>query len=149
MSFLVVIIDFAVKRIIILNIKNSEGIKLFNGLIKIVYTENTGAAFGIFSNNKLFLIIFNVFIIIFLVCFVFNMFNYNKAVLFLFSLIIGGGIGNLLDRLIYGYVVDYIKLSFFSPVCNFADYCITAGTIGVIFFFLIYDKNIRGAKINK
>ena len=55
-------------------------------------------------------------------------------------MIIGGGIGNLIDRVFLGYVIDYIQLSFFPPVCNFADYCITAGTIlFVIYIFFVSD----------
>ena len=58
------------------------------------------------------------------------------------ALIIGGGVGNLIDRIFLGYVVDYIQISFFPPVCNFADYCITAGTIIlIIWLFFCYDKN--------
>ena len=44
-------------------------------------------------------------------------------------LIIGGGIGNLIDRIFRGFVIDYLSLSFFPPICNFADYCITIGAV--------------------
>ena len=56
------------------------------------------------------------------------------------GLIIGGGIGNLIDRVFYGYVIDYISLSFFSPVCNFADYAITIGTILLIIYVLFFSN---------
>ena len=54
--------------------------------------------------------------------------------------IIGGGIGNLIDRIRLSYVIDYLQLSFFSPVCNFADYCITAGTVMLVVYLLFFSN---------
>lgn len=56
------------------------------------------------------------------------------------ALVIGGGIGNLIDRIFYGYVIDYISLSFFPPVCNFADYCITVGTVLLMVYVLFLSE---------
>ena len=56
------------------------------------------------------------------------------------AVIIGGGIGNLIDRIFYGYVIDYISLSFFPPVCNFADYCITVGTVLLMVYVLFFSE---------
>jgi signal peptidase II len=53
------------------------------------------------------------------------------------ALIIGGGVGNLIDRVAYGFVIDYLSLSFFPPVCNFADYCITVG-VGILAVYLLF-----------
>ena len=64
--------------------------------------------------------------------------DFRKVVL------IGGGIGNLLDRLFRGFVVDYLSLSFFPPVCNFADYCITFGA--VLFIIVLFTQNGDGKK---
>ena len=63
------------------------------------------------------------------------------------ALMIGGGIGNLIDRIWRGFVVDYLSLSFFPPVCNFADYCITIGAflfVIVLLFFGGKDKKQTG-----
>ena len=59
--------------------------------------------------------------------------------------LIGGGIGNLIDRIAYGYVVDYLSLTFFSPVCNFADYCITIGVI-LLAVYLLFFSDKKGRK---
>ena len=67
----------------------------------------------------------------------------DKMFLTAAALIISGGLGNLIDRLFLGYVVDYIKLSFFSPICNFADYCITFGTIILIIYVVFFYKDIK------
>ena len=62
------------------------------------------------------------------------------------ALIIGGGIGNLIDRIFFGYVIDYLSLSFFPPVCNFADYCITAGTIMLVIYLLFFSDVLDSSK---
>ncbi|MDO4831402.1 MAG: signal peptidase II, partial [Clostridia bacterium] len=62
------------------------------------------------------------------------------------GLIIGGGIGNLIDRIFYGYVIDYLSLSFFPPVCNFADYCITIGTVLLIIYLLFFSNVFDSSK---
>ena len=64
------------------------------------------------------------------------------------ALIVGGGIGNLIDRIFYGYVIDYLSLSFFPPVCNFADYCITAGTVMLIIYVMFFAES-KKADANK
>ena len=55
--------------------------------------------------------------------------------------IIGGGIGNLIDRIFYGYVIDYLSLSFFPPVCNFADYCITVGAVLLVLYIIFFSDS--------
>ena len=62
------------------------------------------------------------------------------------GMIIGGGIGNLIDRVLYGYVIDYLSLSFFSPVCNFADYCITIGTVMLMIYILFFSYVAKNTK---
>ena len=54
------------------------------------------------------------------------------------GLMIGGGLGNMIDRIFRGFVVDFLSLSFFPPICNLADYAITAGTICLIVFIIFY-----------
>ena len=56
-------------------------------------------------------------------------------------LMIGGGIGNLIDRIFRQYVVDYLSVSFFPPVCNFADYCITIGALLFVIVLFIQTKD--------
>ncbi len=141
-SVTIAILDQVFKYLVINHLKPIENITVINKLLYFTYLENRGAAFGILSSQRWFFILTTVLVIILLVYLVFTkkfeskMFNISAA------LIIGGGIGNLIDRIFLGYVIDYIQLSFFPPVCNFADYCITAGTIILIIWGLFYyDKN--------
>ena len=109
--------------------------------------ENRGAAFGILQDRQIFFIIIGVLIVlIFGYIIVTNKIN-NKMFFFSAALIVGGGIGNLIDRIIHGYVIDYLQLSFFSPVCNLADYCITVGTVLLVIYLLFYSDKTREASM--
>ena len=141
-SAAIVVLDQIFKYLAINNLKCVENIAVIDNLLYFTYLENRGAAFGIFSNQRWLFIIANVLAIILLVYLVFVKKFQSKIFNISVALIIGGGVGNLIDRIFLGYVVDYIQISFFPPVCNFADYCITAGTIIlIIWLFFCYDKN--------
>ena len=56
------------------------------------------------------------------------------------------GLGNLFERIFHGFVVDYLSLSFFPPICNFADYCITAGTVCLIVYLLFFSDFMKNDK---
>ncbi len=141
-SAAIVVLDQIFKYLAINNLKSIENIVVIDNLLYFTYLENRGAAFGIFSNQRWLFIIATVLAIILLVYLVFVKKFQSKIFNISVALIIGGGVGNLIDRIFLGYVVDYIQISFFPPVCNFADYCITAGTIIlIIWLFFCYDKN--------
>lgn len=106
---------------------------------------NTGAAFGLFSDKTIVLIIVSFIMIIAL--FIFNHFVKTKSIFYSisFSFIVGGAIGNLIDRLVFGYVRDFIFLDFWPsfPVFNFADsfLCIGAVMIAIFILFFMGKKN--------
>lgn len=132
-------IDQIVKQVIIKNILNSS-IEIINGVLNFIYVENTGGAYGIGSNNILMFIIINVIIIGILMKFVISKRDeINNALLIAISLIIAGGIGNLIDRIFRGYVIDFIDINpvFKYPVFNIADIFVVTGCI-VIAIDLIY-----------
>jgi signal peptidase II len=104
-------------------------------IIGLYYTENTGAAFSFFSGSKYFLIIF-VSILLLSVA-VYGIFDKNKHILKSACLIMifSGGLGNLLDRIRNGFVVDYIEFRFMDfAIFNFADILVTVGA----FLLIIY-----------
>lgn len=127
LSALIVAIDQIIKYFIYENLHPSGNVVVIDNLFSLVYSENRGAAFGIFQNATLvFSIITIALIAVFLYLLISKKFTgklFTTAVI----LIIGGGIGNLIDRIFRGFVIDYLSLSFFPPICNFADYCITIG----------------------
>ena len=98
--------------------------------------HNTGIAFGFFKDQGIVFIIIPIIAIILLV---FNVFYYrqndealSRPYIIAFSLILGGAIGNLIDRIMYGYVIDFIDFRIW-PVFNIADSAITIGAVIILF----------------
>ncbi len=87
-----------------------------------VNTGLNGVAFGMFKDMRWVFIALTSVMIAVIIFYMFKKRPSGKFFYICAGLIIGGGIGNLIDRIIYGYVIDYLSISFFPPVCNFADY---------------------------
>ncbi len=121
-------------------------VSVIPGLFNLTYSENRGVAFGLFQDGTVFFAVTTGIVII--VAAIFLVKNYKKSKLFsiALSLIIGGGLGNLFERVYYGYVTDYLSLSFFPPICNFADYCITAGTVCLVVYLLFFSDFLKSDK---
>jgi signal peptidase II len=112
-------------------------LRLIPGLFHIVYVENTGAAFSILQGKRVFLIVFAALMLTALIVYIFLKRKSAPPMLLTgLSLVVGGGLGNLIDRVLFGYVVDYIEFQPFSfPVFNIADISVCAGC-GLLFLHL-------------
>lgn len=146
-SALIAALDYVFKIFVINNLKPIGSVNVIPGLFSLTYVENKGMAFGMLSNARWIFISFTLIIIAALIVYLIK--KPIKSKLFNISaiLIIGGGVGNLIDRIFYGYVVDYLSVSFFPPVCNFADYCITVGAIlMVVYLLFVSDYNKKENK---
>lgn len=135
-----IFIDQVIKAIICGTMENVENsISVIPNFIQLTYVENTGAAFGMFSGQIL-LIGVDIFLIIFIVKLLLNKKNeLVEGTKLGLSMILAGGIANLIDRIFRGHVIDYIDISkvFDYPVFNFADICIVIGVILVIIVIVI------------
>ena len=110
-------------------------------LFKLDFVKNYGAAFNIFSGSRVFLSLISIFFSILLIYLIFKKNTLNAFDLYSFSFILGGTIGNGIDRISKGFVVDFINLNIINfPVFNIADISINIG-----FIFLLYNifKNNR------
>ena len=112
---------------------------VIKGFLGWEYVQNTGAAFGSFSNNTAVLsVITGIIILIGIIAIIAKKIT-NKFLLTVAVMIISGGIGNLIDRIARGYVTDYIKVLFIDfPVFNFADILVTCGSF-LLIIYLIRD----------
>lgn len=108
-------------------------IDLINGYLSFTYLENRGAAFGIFRNKKILLIGVTSFVVLLLIYYLVKNTDINRFLKIGLILIIAGALGNLIDRVILGYVIDfihfYIKNVFDWPVFNIADISVVCGSI--------------------
>lgn len=136
LTILVILVDFFSKYIVSKLMTVNETINLIDNFFRITYVKNTGAAFSIFSNNTILVIIISVVIIGFLLFYIYKNKGNNKLENVSYAFILGGAIGNLIDRLVYGYVIDFLDfeiLSYNAPIFNLAD---TFIVIGVILFLI-------------
>lgn len=122
---------------------------IIDNIFSLTYIENRGAAFGLFEGNKLLLIWITAIVLIGLVVSVFMDKIKNNVLLFSFILIVGGGIGNLIDRIYLGYVVDYLHVTCINfAIFNFADCCVVIGTILLIIYFIFFDNGDKKTSEN-
>ena len=143
-TFLILAIDQLIKLYIINNLYNNSKI-IINGFLNLTYVENTGGAYGIGNNSITFYTLINAIVIGILAIFIqFKKEKVSIPVLISMSLIMSGGLGNLIDRVFRGYVVDYIDINplFKYPVFNFADICIVLGVIYITFSIIINKEKL-------
>ena len=139
LSIFIVLIDQYTKYLIFYNNKiflNKDFL-----LFKLDFVKNYGAAFNIFSGSRVFLSLISIFFSILLIYLIFRKNTLNLFDLYSYSFILGGTIGNGIDRIYKGFVLDFINLNIINfPVFNIADISINIG-----FIFLLYNifKNNR------
>ena len=123
-------------------------IDIIPNFFKLIYTKNEGVAFSMFNGKRIFIIIVSIAVIYLLFKILSKDYFMKKNTKLIedltYGILFGGIFGNLLDRIIRGYVVDYISLNIFGynfPVFNLADIFITVSVIFMIIFTLREDKN--------
>ena len=146
LAVLVAVIDQVLKYLVVNFLDKTNPTEIIPNLFSLTYVENKGAAFGMLADARWIFITFTIIITAFLIYILFKKRINNKLFLTSVGLIIGGGIGNLIDRIFLGYVVDYLSISFFPPVCNFADYCITIGAVLLVIYILFMSDFTKKEK---
>lgn len=104
---------------------------VISGLLEFTYVENRGIAFGMFQNQRWFFVVATSIIAIVVLFFIFKMYKDHVFFTICLSLIFGGAIGNIIDRIRFGYVIDFIHFNFFPPVFNIADSAVVVGAIAL------------------
>ena len=132
LSFFIILIDQFSKYLMFYNYK-----KFINKdflLFRLDFVKNYGAAFNIFSGNRVFLSLISIIFSILLIYLILRKNTLKQIDLFAYSFLLGGTTGNGIDRIFNGFVIDFINLNIINfPVFNVADISINIG-----FIFLIY-----------
>lgn len=136
-SILVFLIDRIIKVIVSSNFKLNVRNKIVDGFFYITNCHNEGAAFSIFDGSRIFLIL-----VTFIVLFLFYRYliknkNVSKLQTISYGILLGGILGNLFDRVVYGYVIDYLDFIIFNfdfAIFNFADMAIVVSAFIIILF---------------
>lgn len=144
LSVIIIILDQLSKFAAIKFLKNSDPYIIIPNFFQFIYVKNYGAAFGILQNKKVFFVIITLAVIIGISFFlVKNYYNINIFMRIGLAMLLGGAIGNLIDRIRWSYVVDFISFRLINrydfPVFNIADIFVVIGTI-IILILILFDK---------
>ena len=142
-TFLLVLFDQITKILVSFNMHLNQSVNIIPNFFSLKYVTNKGAAFSLFNGYTfIFIILAIIFLFIIYFYFIKNK-NLNKLEIISYSLLISGIIGNLIDRIIYGHVIDFLSFNIFGypfAIFNFAD---TFIVISIILIIFIGDKNGR------
>jgi signal peptidase II len=111
------------------------------GIIRITYARNTGMAFSLFENFGIVLLILSLIIASILIIYLFTIDKPRISIRVFSGLVVGGALGNILDRIRFGYVNDFIDVGWW-PVFNIADSSITIA-IGIYIFDAIFIQKLK------
>ncbi|APF26193.1 signal peptidase II [Clostridium botulinum] len=144
MEIIILILGIVLDRIskiwALKTLASGKDIVIIKNLFSLSYLENRGAAFGIFQNRLIFLSLITAIVILGVAYFIVKYKPTSKLLKISLSLIISGAIGNLIDRIYYKFVVDFIMLHYkdvyFFPTFNVADTLVVIGTILLAIYIL-------------
>lgn len=135
LSIIFIIIDQLSKIIVVNNLTNNKSIEVIKSFFYLTYTNNKGAAFSILTGRRILLILVALIVIGVLIYYVRKNKIEGKVNKIALSLVIGGSIGNLIDRILRGAVIDFIDVKIFGynfPIFNLADTFIVIGVFLLI-----------------
>ena len=138
---LLVGVDQLTKWWSVTQLAGTDGIPLWKGVFELTYVENRGAAFGMLQNQQWLFVAVTLVMLALVGILLFGSKAYRHPLsVGAGVLIIAGGIGNLIDRTVSGYVVDFLYFRLIDfPIFNFADICVTGGAIAGIVYLLFFD----------
>jgi signal peptidase II len=134
----IILLDQITKFLAISSLQLNTPVPLIKNFLNLTLVHNRGAAFGFFQNQLLMFVLISILVIAFIFH---NLKNKKNSVIFKLSLslILGGAIGNLIDRLRFGFVIDFLDLRIW-PVFNLADSAITIAAL-LLSWDLLFKKN--------
>lgn len=133
-ALVVIILDQLTKLIIKNSLKLNESIPIIKNIFHLTYITNTGSVFGILKDFQLPIIFFSL-LVIGIIFYYFDKIKEKQRLLQVFiGFILGATIGNLIDRLLYGHVIDFLDFRIW-PVFNVADSFLTVSVVVLIVYF--------------
>ncbi len=129
-----ILVDQFTKYIISTFFNLEQRYEIIKNFYYLTYYKNSGIAFGMFENGKIIIIVVSLLLLLLLIYELKNFYK-NRVAALSFCLLIGGLIGNLIDRIFLGYVRDFLEFDIFNinfPIFNISDACIVVGAIILI-----------------
>lgn len=145
-AVLIIALDQITKYLVINNIGPNDTVTVIKNVFEFVYVKNTGGAFSILNNATWLLSIVSIIFCIGVVVYFVKVKPKEKNICLALSMMFAGALGNAIDRIFRGFVVDFIKTSFINfPVFNVADIAITVGAVILVAKMVFFDntKNLK------
>lgn len=141
LAVLLILADQLTKFLTRAHIEPGGSVPFLPRLLDLTYVKNTGAAFSILEEHTWLLTLFSAVVVMLIAWLVWKKFFTNWLGRLAAALILAGGVGNLIDRAVFGYVTDMIRTLFMEfPVFNVADCCITVGVVLLVIYVLFFCK---------
>ena len=140
----ILILDQLTKIYVVWGMELSQSIPVIKNVLHITYVQNRGMAFGLFANNRMLFMIPTVVLIAVIVLAIVKLKGKNKVLDTSLGLVLGGGVGNMIDRVARGYVVDFVDFcafDFWQWVFNVADAAVVVGAF-LFIIAVVTDKNL-------
>ena len=144
-------LDQLTKWLTVVNLEEYESFPVWQDVFHFTYVKNTGMAFGMLKDHRWVFMVFSTIAIIALIIYLFRFRPESRWMQVSMAMIIGGGIGNMIDRVFLGYVVDFIDVTLINfAVFNIADSFVCIGA-GIMILCLVLDliKEIKLEKAKK
>ena len=149
-AIIIFIIDQISKVIISSYIGLNSSVRIIKNFFYLTYTNNTGASFGILKNSRVLLIVLSIIALVILLRYI-STFKETKYNILGLGFLMGGIIGNLLDRVLFGYVRDFLNfyiIGYDFPVFNIADICIVLGVF-ILIISILKGEDSNGSNSRK
>ena len=144
-------LDQLTKWLTVVNLEEYESFPVWQDVFHFTYVKNTGMAFGMLKDHRWVFMVFSTIAIVALIVYLFRFRPESRWMQVSMAMIIGGGIGNMIDRVFLGYVVDFIDVTLINfAVFNIADSFVCIGA-GIMILCLVLDliKEIKLEKAKK
>lgn len=141
-SVALIVLDQITKQLIVqeLHVTGIDSISVVPGLLELRYLENPAAAFGLFGKVIWLVVALTCVVAVGMVAVLLRYKNHSFFSYTAAALLLAGGLGNLVDRITRGFVVDFIHVMFFNYIFNVADCCVTIGVVCLIIHYIICMK---------
>lgn len=148
-SLLLIVADQVSKYFVSVYLKPVGTITVVKNFLSLSYLENTGISFGLLPNKRWLFVILTILIVIALLVMLFKYKKHDFLSYAILTLLIAGGVGNLIDRIRLAYVIDFIKVEFFGYIFNLADCFVVVGAFLFVIYIIMMEVKSKRSLENK
>lgn len=139
-----VVLDQVTKALVVSHMTLHQELPFLPGFMRLYYTQNKGAAFSILSDHPWVFLVFSAVAMAVIVYLLYRFRNRHPMLTVTLAMILGGGIGNMIDRLVNGYVVDFLDFQFMKfAVFNVADIFVTCGSVALGIYLIAVEPRVE------